>query len=499
MKHNKRSTKNGFIGKVVAQDYALRKSLSLALALTLAACASIPDDKHVMPEQDIARLQLAADIKLAREGWPQASWWKQYQDDQLNRLMEQALASSPGLAVVDARIGAARAMLAFNGADRGLTTGLSANDNRQRYSANGLFPAPIGGSYFNETTLQVQTRYDVDWWNKHRSQIAAALGEVNARRADYAQAEQVLAAAVVQSYIQMQGAFAQVNNVNATIVKQGALVADKLKRIKNGLATIDEQRLAEMDLNSLQQQVTQLQNQVLQQREVLRALIGADEHALMDVKPNALTAADVSLPSRLGTDLLFHRADLQAARWRVQASLSKVEVAQAAFYPDINLNAAIGLDALSWSDLLKGGSLTTYLGPTITLPLFDSKRLDARLGAARTERNEMIAEYNQQVFDAMRDVAQQALNVRNLEVQISQQQAQIHSSEQLLQSVIARYQHGLTDQAAYLTAELNVQKQRNSLLQLKDQAMLAQVNLIKNLGGSYQMSMSDTVVTHSPD
>jgi len=468
------------------QQRTVRRVLATAMLIGVTACASIPEDKQIMPQQDVARLQVAADIQLAHEGWPAASWWLQYHDAQLNHLMEQALATSPSLVVAESRIGAARAVLAFNGADRGLSTSLNANDNRQRYSANGLFPPPIGGNYFNETTVQLQTHYDFDWWHKHESQIAAALGEVNARRADFAQAEQALAVSVVQTYLQMQSAWEELAYLRQRIDKQTALINNKQKRISHGLATVDEQRQEEMNLTLLQQQSTQLQNQVQQQREALRALVGADNRALMDLTPVALPDTVATLPADIGADLLAHRADLQAARWRVQASLSKVEVAQAAFYPEINLNAAIGLDALSVSDLLKSGSLTTYLGPTLTLPLFDSKRLDARLTAARNDRNQMIAEYNQQVIDAMRDVAQSALAARSLETQRHQQQQQLRQSEQIWQSVRERYQHGLTDQATYVAAELHVLQQRQTLAQLTHQQRQAKVSLIKNLGGGFQ-------------
>lgn len=171
-------------------------------------------------------MQLAVGIKLTRDGWPDAQWWTEYGDPQLTRLIGQALTTSPTMEVAAARIGSARAALAGNVADQGLSVNVNGAEDRQRYSANGLFPAPIGGSYFNETTLQVQASYDVDWWGKHRAQIAAALGEVNARRADYAQAEQALAAAIAQHYFNLQSAWARLENMHKCASKQSAILAD---------------------------------------------------------------------------------------------------------------------------------------------------------------------------------------------------------------------------------------------------------------------------------
>ncbi|MFI4941336.1 MAG: TolC family protein, partial [Burkholderiales bacterium] len=175
-----------------------------ALLLAMAGCAGIPAEHDVLPQQDMARAQLAANIKLAREGWPQAQWWTRYGDPQLNRLMAQALKDGPTLQAAAARIGSARAALQRDISEKGPNAGLNATTGRTLYSADGFYPPPIGGSYYNETTVTVSAQYDFDWWGKHRAMIGAALGEVNARRAEYAQAEQTLAAAVAQNYFTLQ-------------------------------------------------------------------------------------------------------------------------------------------------------------------------------------------------------------------------------------------------------------------------------------------------------
>ncbi|HEV7618995.1 MAG TPA: efflux transporter outer membrane subunit [Burkholderiaceae bacterium] len=463
-----------------------------ALMLVIAGCAGIPADRNILPQQDMARAQLTADIKLAHDGWPDRQWWAQYGDLQLNGLIEQALANSPTLEVAAARIGSARAVLAFNGADKGPNVNFNAAESRQRYSANGLFPAPIGGSYFNESTLQVQARYDFDWWGKHRAQIAAALGEVNARRADYAQAEQVLAAAITQSYFNLQSSWERLANMHKSVATQSELVADKVKRIAHGVAAIDEQRMAETELSYLNRQVAQLDAQIAAEREALRALLGADSNALADLKQQRIADIPHTLPSRLGMELLARRPDLQAARWRVEASLSRIEVAQAAFYPDINLTGSIGLDALSLNNLFSAGSRTLFIGPTLSLPLFDSKRLEALLGTARSERNEMIADYNQTIFNVVRDVAQQGAALQGIESQMKHQAGAMQASNELLRTAQAKFKQGLAERGTVLAAELALSKQRDAELQLENQQLIAEVSLIKALGGGYRTDPTGT-------
>ncbi|MDR3411543.1 MAG: efflux transporter outer membrane subunit [Formivibrio sp.] len=459
--------------------------LSIML-LGLAGCAQIPADQDALAQQDVTRIELAANIKLAQSGWPKAQWWTGYADEQLNRLIAQALNKGPSLQVAAVRIASARAALKLDSADQGVNVSLDAASNRQRYSANGLYPPPIGGGYFTESTLQAKASYDFDWWGKHRSAIAAAVGEVNARQAEYAQAEQTLAAAVAQSYFNLQAGWARLANLQKIRTAQRDLVTDKIKRIAHGLASIDEQRNAEAELANINRQYAALEAQCGRELEALRALLGADNHALVELAPHALPAMPPALPANLGIELLARRPDLQAARWRVEASLSKIDVVQAAFYPDINLTGMIGLDSLSLDTLLSAPSRTLFIGPALTLPLFDSGRLQARLGVARTQRNEMIADYNQSVFVAVREVAQAGITVQGLEIQTREQAAAAAATYALLRSTEARFRQGVADRSTLLAAQLAAFEQEDASLQLKNQQLLSDVALIKALGGGYR-------------
>lgn len=461
-----------------------KTTLLLAMALALAGCAHIAPDQHPPARRDIA--ELPADIKLAREGWPDAQWWTAYRDRQLDALIAQALASAPTLEVAAAHIGSARSALSRTAADLGLDVDGYAGANRQRYSGTGLFPAPIGGAWFTAETLRLEARYNFDWWGKNRAQVAAAVGELNAGRAEYAEAERALAASIAQSYFRLQGAWARLANNEQLAATQAALVQDKARRIAGGLAVGDEQRAAEAELNQIRKQHAQLTADIGREREALRALTGADNSALTGLAPRPLGSATHALPARLGMELLARRPDLQAARWKLDASLSRIDAAKAAFYPDVNLTGSIGLDTIKLENLLQAASRTLYLGPTLTLPLFDSRRLDAQLDGARTGRNERIAEYNQAVVDAVRDVAQDGLQLQGVEQQITQQAAATGAARAQLASAQARLAHGLADRAAALNAQLALLKQQDADLYLQQVQLLAEVALTNALGGGYR-------------
>jgi multidrug efflux system outer membrane protein len=455
-----------------------------ALAVGLAGCAAIPAGQPALAMRNVAD-ELPPSIKLAREGWPEARWWTAYGDHQLNALIEQALAKGPTLEAAAAQIASARSAVNRANAELGLETGLNAGISRQRYSANGLMPPPTGGSWVTEGTVDVAARYHFDWWGRNKAQIAAAVGEVNARRASYAAAEQDLSAAIAAHYFALQGLWARRANGEQMVLKQNASIEDRKKRLAHGLATADDLRIAEAGLLMLKKQIDQFDTEAAQEQEALRALLGADSHALASLKPQALMPAPHRLPARLGFELLARRPDLQAARWRVQSAMSRIDAAQAAFYPDLNLSASFGLDAVSIPKLLRAGSATALIGPALSLPLFDSKRLSAQLDSSRSERNEFIAEYNLAVVNAVRDVAQDGAALQGIERQLAQQAAVNASAAAVARSTERKLQQGLSDNNTLLTSQLALLQLQDLSLHLQQLQLQAEVALTHSLGGGY--------------
>jgi multidrug efflux system outer membrane protein len=478
----------------------LGAAVAALAALALGGCAHVPADTLVQAQPDFAHAQHAASIQLARDAWPDARWWTAYHDDQLDALIKRALKDSPTLASAAARIGSARAALAFERTAGGFQAGLDVGANRQRYSGNGLFPEPIGGNFFNDVSVQVKAGYDLDWWGKHRATVAAALGESNARQADFRQAERALAVAVAQSYFRLQLLWARLDNVQAMTALQRDVVLEKSARIAHGLANIDEQRDAERDLGTLGEQAAALASQAGREREALRALVGANAGEPAQIvdqlarRPLA-SASIASLPTQLGFELLARRPDLQAARWRVEASLGRVAASRAAYYPDINLASAIGLDSVSLARLLRPDSLTVLLGSAVQLPLFDSARLDANLSLARAQRNEMIADYNALVARAVGEVAAEGATVQGLQRQAQAQAATQQASAALLASATRRVKQGLADRAAPLQAKLAMLRQEDVRLQLRDAALQGELALTRALGGGFQAATATAAAT----
>ena len=478
------------------------KPLPLAAAAAtlalVAGCISVPPDTTRGAGPDAAKLRLAADIVLPADAWPAEQWWLAYSDPQLNALVARALRDSPTLAVAQARLAGARAVSGAEQADEGARVGLAGGANRQRYSSNGFFPPPLGGAWYNDFSVQARASYDFDWWGKHRALVAAALGEANARQAEGAQAAQTLAASVAQSYFRLQMLWARQDNVKALMAVQRELIADRQARMAHGLLSQDALQSARLDLAKLDEQAVRYDTEAAREREALRSLVGGDAEVLGALARFTPTPAVNALPRTLGLELLARRPDLQAARWRVEAQLGRIAASEAAFRPDINLMGSVGLDAVSLGKLLRYPSRTPLLGATLDLPLFDSGRLKAQLGIARADRDTLVAEYNEAVLEAVRDVAMEGATLQGIERETASHAAALDASARLAANAEARQRRGLADRAAVLQAKQTMLRQRDSDLQLVDARLQAQVALVKALGGGYHAAGAGTASIAAP-
>ncbi|MCU8645136.1 multidrug resistance transporter, partial [Escherichia coli] len=64
----------------------------------ISGCALVRKDSAPHQQLKPEQIKLADDIHLASSGWPQAQWWKQLNDPQLDALIQRTLSGSHTLA-----------------------------------------------------------------------------------------------------------------------------------------------------------------------------------------------------------------------------------------------------------------------------------------------------------------------------------------------------------------------------------------------------------------
>jgi multidrug efflux system outer membrane protein len=465
-----------------------RAAVAVVAAL-LVACAGLP------PKQKAVRLSDAAPLdSLSMESggnWPAQQWWKRYQDSTLDQLIELGGANSPSLATAHARYDSARQSVRLAAAESGAHVEASADADRQRLSDNGVFPPRLlGFTWYNQFDLGLQASYTFDWWGKQRAAVEAAMDQAHAAQADRSAAALMLASSIADAYFGWQS---DQNRLRLARDKEAAVESQARvsgARVSADLDSEDELSSADLALAAAREQVAYLQGSAELRVVALAALVGRPISDLPPLSLKDLPSFPAILPDNVKIDLMSRRADITASRWRVEAAERSLASARADFFPDVTVNALLGLSSLDVGKLLEYGSRVPQVSAAIHLPIFDAGRLKARYGGAQAAIDAAVSSYQDTVIGAARDVATQATTRAQIEAQRAQRLKQVEAALRMKNTAAARVRQGLSDSRSELLATQSWIDQRDGLIQLDSAALSADIALQRALGGGYVQELA---------
>lgn len=461
---------------------ALTALVAVASAVVLlAGCASPGTPLSRLAETTPAALGLTEPAGASGEAVP-ARWWATLGDEPLARLVDQALRDQPSLAVAQARVQRARALAQATDAAGGPQAQLSAEAARQRYPEHGLFPPPIAGSVRNTGTLNAGLAWGPDWYGQQAAALASSLDQARAAQADAAVAASALAAQVARSYVGLARLVAQRDVAQRTLAQREELKDLTHQRVGAGLDTRVELVQADSALPDARAQIEALGEQITLARHQLAALSGQPPNALDALTPALGQLAVQRLPGTLGVDLLGRRPDVVAARWRVEAAGQDVKVARTAFYPNIDLAAFVGLNAVGLDQLFELGSRQFGVTPALHLPLFDGGRLRAQLGGREAELNAAIAQYNGTLLEAVHESSDAISSLQSIERQRREQADALAGAQTAYELALQRYRAGLGSYLIVLNTESQWLAQRRAAVDLQARQVDTGIALMNALG-----------------
>ena len=463
----------------------------LLLALGLTACASMNGIEPVAVLRDANSFGLPPVLEGPSGAVPVASdWWRDFGDEQLNALIAKAIADNPSLKLAQARLTRAQAATQLANASASPQLNAEGNVSHQQFTKNGLYPPPLAGAVLDTGTLQLSGTWEFDFFGKNRSALDAALGAVNAARADAQAARILLASGVARSYFQGLRLNQQLTLAQDVLAQREATRNLVQQRVDAGLDTQLELKLNEASIPEARGQIESLQEQLNLNHNALAALVGAPIVPEMPVQKAYKATKNIAFMQTLPADLLGRRADISAARWRVEAARQDVANAKTQFYPNLNLMAFAGFSSIGLDRLLDLGSVQWGVGPALRLPLFDGGRLRANLTGKTADFDAAVESYNATVIDAIHEVADQLVSLKSVALQQGHQQAAQKAAEQAQEIALQRYKAGLGTYLNVLAAQAPVLNQQRLGIDLAARALDTQLSLIRAIGGGYQPDIS---------
>ncbi|HEY6018984.1 MAG TPA: efflux transporter outer membrane subunit [Candidatus Paceibacterota bacterium] len=465
-------------------------AFSAASLLCLAGCAQIPVYDKAAEAKPVEQLSSSVSFAAPATAWPDDHWWRTYGDPQLDALIEEALRDSPNLAIAQARLRQAGAMTQMAGAARMPEISANASFSETKQSYNYLMPrqvVPNGWNDYGQATLNLS--WELDFWGKNRAALAAATSEQQAAQAEVAQTRLILSTSIATAYADLAQLFTIRDTAEESLALRTKTVVLFRQRNEFGLENLASVRQVEARQAAAEAELLSIDERIALQRNGIAALLGAGpDRGLAISRPTVHFAGSTGLPSNLALELLGRRPDIVAARLRTEAAAKRIDQQKAGFYPSINLMAFAGVQSLGINNLGKSGSDIGSVGPAISLPIFNTERLQGQLRGAHAEYDAAVSVYNATLTNALREVADSATSRKALDGELSASRAAVSAAAEAHSIVSARYKGELATYLDVLSAEDQLISAQRGLAEIETRAMVLDVAMVRALGGGFQSS-----------
>jgi NodT family efflux transporter outer membrane factor (OMF) lipoprotein len=469
-----------------------RQLLFVALCGLLAGCTVGPD---YHPAAVPTTVPWSSPLAGGESAGPAsvAAWWKNFNDRELDLLMERAVNSNLDLKIATARVREARAQYGL--ATAALKPSLEASGSYQRQLQSkhqpvlGSIPLPGNVPFENDV---YQAGFDASW---EIDVFGGTRRAVEAAKADVAAAEYGRRAALVsllgevgRNYVEGRGFQQRLAIARRNIEAQQSIVQLTRSLYKGGLTSELDVQQASALLASTEAQVPALETGFKEAAHRLGVLLGQPPGALVEElsREAPLPGAPPVVPVGLPSDLLRRRPDIQQAERDLAAANARIGMAVAGLYPKFSLTGDIGLLSVSTSDWFSSGSRFWSAGPTAQWKIFDAGRIRANIKVQNAREEQALARYEETVLSSFEDV-ENALTAYAKEQTRERSLAEaVQANQQALEIASQLYRNGLVDFLRVLESQRALYDSQDSLVQSDRAVILDLVKLYKALGGGWE-------------
>lgn len=454
------------------------RPLTLVLALTLVGCQSA-DVQRAEPSLQIPAAW-RADIGPAST--VEGVWWRNFHDSQLNHYVDQALRYNSDVLIARERVNEyqARAYAADSTLFPSLDAGLTGTRARTQSAVTGL---PIHSTVYKGG---LTASYDVDLWGANRSAASAAQASLEAQKAAAAAADLTVATSVAVGYLTLLSLDDQLQVTQQTLKSREDAYKLAKRQFETGYTSRLELMQADSELRSTRSQIPPLQHQIAQQENALSVLIGSNPG---NIKRQAFAQlTPLVLPSQLPSTLLNRRPDIVQAQRQLIAADATLASSQAQLLPSLNLTATGSLQDRTLPDLLDNPLRLWSVGGSILAPLLNRQALNAQVDVSMAQRNQALYGYEKTVRGAFREVNDSLDAITRYGEQLSELLSQQEVAQETLRIAQNRYRNGYSSYLDVLDAQRTLFATQISVVQVKNNLLLAQVDLYRALGGGWSDS-----------
>lgn len=462
----------------------MRKPVVIGLSCFLMSCAMGPD--YERPKTEGAETFRMAESQSDAPSIANLAWWELLRDEPLQQLVRIALEENRDLQRAVAVVDEFQARAAIAKSD--LLPGVSASGNAPALGRKTIFLFPGFANPFNYY-LQGNLAWELDLWGRVRRSNEAARADLLSKEENRRAVVLQLVSGVAESYFNLLQFDAQLDIARRTLQSWEESVRIARARLKQGMTSRLDTDQFEAERANAAARMAELERQMVQAENQLSVLVGRKPFAIPRGRALTDQVMPPSVPAGLPSELLQRRPDLLQAEQELAAATARIGVAKAERFPKISLTGLLGVASPQLSKLFTDPASFGVAGVGVTAPLLNGPALGFQQEAAEAQARQAVAQYEQTVLTAFREVEDSLVAVRTLLVQNGAQLQQVTALQSALRLAELRYKGGLANYLDVLVARRNLFEAELSLTGARRLHLVSVVQLYKALGGGWSPDM----------
>jgi len=449
---------------------------ALTIAAALVACQSV----DVTPAKPSLQIPAQWRATTGPASPAEQLWWRNFHDNHLNQYVDQALRNNSDVLIARERINEYQAQVYASEGSLfpSLDAGVSGTRARSQSAATGQ---PVYGALYKGS---LTASYDVDIWGVNRNNARAAEASLAAQKAAAAAADLTVASSVASGYVTLLALDEQLRVTQSTLKSREEAYNLAKRQFETGYSSRLELMQSDSELRSTRAQIPQLQHQIVQQENALSLLLGGNPgEVARSAEFDMLTP--LRLPSQLPSTLLNRRPDIVQAERQLIASDATLAASRASLLPSINLTATGSVQDRTLPGLLDNPLQLWSIGGSILAPLLNRQALNAQVDISQSQRNQALYRYEKVVRNAFAEVNDSLDAITRYREQLQELLAQQEVAQETLRIARNRYRNGYSSYLDELDAQRTLFSVQTSVVQAKNNLLLAQIDLYKALGGGW--------------
>src|SRR6185503_8865554 len=456
------------------------RSLVLAVfSMLLLACAMGPDYSRpdISPSDSFRMAEEPKDLPSLAN----MPWWELYQDEELQRLIRIALEENKDLKQAVASIDEFQARLYSARMD--FAPQLSATGNLPVARLGGVtfpgFPSPF--AHYVQGALS----WEMDIWGRIRRANEASMAELLARDENRRAITLQIVGGVAQSYFDLRQFDMQLEIAKRTLLAWEESVRIGQARLRQGLINKLDVDQFEAERENAAARIAELKRHMIQKENEISVLLGRNPSQIARGRSLTEQIMPPVVPAGLPSELLQRRPDVVAAEQQLVAATARIGVAKAERFPKLSLTGILGVASPTLTDFVSPSTSFGVLAPVLTGPLLNAQTLGFQQQAVEAQAKQAVAQYEQTVLVAFREVEDALVGVSTAREQAAAQERQVNALRSALHLANLRYKGGLANYLDVLIAQRNLFEAELSLAATRRLHLVSVVQLYKALGGGW--------------